>query len=245
MNRIAIAASALSLGGIAAAGYYVSPSSHSAEAVEPVLVEAPPEQVTPRLRDMRIMRFIRQFGGDRAEREFRSLGDTFLWETIHDDGNGTFTLKAKFLDDEALIITAITAPAGNGRTSVDVNVEIPDNRFITSEHLHPADRGTLAAMVEVVATEYVSSVLNRQKMANGKELEPRILEASGMNEDELKALGDRMETAFEASYKDPLLRLARSRGDRDRSAWDHELSNKHDAGGFKPERVKGERPPGW
>jgi hypothetical protein len=97
----------------------------------------------------------------------------------------------------------------------------------------------------VVATEYVSSVLNRQKMANGKELEPRLLQASGMNEDELKALGDRMEAAFEASYKDELRRLGRSRGEGRRSAWDQELSDKRSAGGFKPERVKGEPPQEW
>jgi hypothetical protein len=210
-----------------------------------MLVEAPPGQIAPRLRDMRIMRFIRHMGGDRAERDLRGMGDTVLWETMSDDGQGTFTLKAKFLDDDALIVTAITQPVGNGRTSVDVNVEIPDNRFITSEHLHPADRGVLAAMLEVVATEYVSSVLNRQKMADGKELEPRLLQASGMNEDELKALGDRMEAAFEASYKDELRRLGRSRGEGRRSAWDQELSDKRSAGGFKPERVKGEPPPEW
>lgn len=245
MNKIAIAASALSLGGVAVAGYYVSPSGHTAEGVEPILIEVAPESVAPQLRDLRVLRFIRQFGGNNSERELRAMGDNVLWETMKEEGDGTFVLKAKFLDDEALIIRAIVTPVAGGRSSVDVNVEIPDNRFITSDRLHPADRQTLAAMVEVVATEYVSSVLNRQKMASTRELEPLMKHASGMTDDELKALGERMEGAFEESYKDQLYRLVPAREGRSQSAWDRELRDRANSGGFAPEELKPDRRRGW
>ena len=245
MNKIAIAASVLSACGVAAAGYYVSPASGSASDVEPILVAASIEELTPQLSNMRILRFVRQFGGDKAERELRSMGDSIIWETMSNEGDGNFVLKAKFFDDNALIITARAEPAGTGQTAVDIDVEIPDNRFITSDKLHPNDRNVLAAMVEVVATEYVSSVLNRQKMASGRELEPLMLHAAGVSEDDMKAMGDRMEAAFEDAYKDDLSRIAGGRGGPSGSAWDRQLRDRASNGGFEPERIKNERRAGW
>jgi hypothetical protein len=178
---------------VGAGAYYVSPALQTDPDVPPLHTNLGPDAVTAELKKMSFRSFAQQV-------------------SAKDDLNYYITSKYKVLSDgqlqfdigtpsESMVrLNVKLVPGSNGGTVVDIQPEFTNRAIAESGELHPYDVTVIQAAVDVMATEYVGSVLEKRRMANGEELQTALQERTGFDKEQWRAFGKRVEKAYEAAY---------------------------------------------
>jgi hypothetical protein len=207
------AAAAVSVAAAAGAAYYVSPASETNLATPPILLDLPPEQALAKVRSITAQRYLQAVGVDADDMRLVRL----------DMAGGTdraATATISFDSERVLILHAVAQPMPGGRSALDITAELPESRFTLQPNLHPYDLKVLAALADLAATDYVSSIVKRQRMASGRELERVFTARTGLDRRDGRAFGERVKLAFENAYGRQLEAMERNaalRGD-----WAHD-----------------------
>jgi hypothetical protein len=197
MSKIAF----LAFGAIAAtsavtAVYYVSPAAFDRqEGAPPLLVEATPETVMPKLRAIRMDSYFSHIANSREK-----IPDIVRWRlTAASKQQAQYDLFVG--SDNPLRFVIDVKPAGGGKSEVEVNVLFPASRFRTNAALHPYEMDTLATMIDFAATDYVSSLVNAHRPMSDKELKVEFEKRFDHKSDQAESMGRRVGQAVDLSYK--------------------------------------------
>lgn len=195
MNKLILLAAGASMA--SAAAYYVSPARRTDLDVPPVVTALPPEAAMKELRGLSLHSFVQQYGGLRDVEETTTGGMTKV-------APDRLQMDLRFLGERLVILSFTVRPGVSGGTEVDIQSTLPDSRLRRSKELHPYDLKAIASIADMLATEYVSSVLNRQRVASDREMGPRLEAQLGFDKDQSQAFGHRFQTAIAVAYRDRL-----------------------------------------
>lgn len=193
MNKFAILATGVTAV-TGAAAYYVSPAGQSDIDVPPAVSDLSPAETMAELKTLSVASFARQL--DREQIEGSITGSMKIV------GEDEARLDIAVMQDKIVTLTFKVRPTGTGRTEVDIQPSIPESPVARSGELHPYDLKAIGGLADLLATEYVSSVLNRQRMASGDEMEVQMRRYVGFSDDQARAFGERVEAAFKVAYGD-------------------------------------------
>jgi hypothetical protein len=197
----------------AAAGavYYVSPAHQQPLDTPPILVDLAPQQALARVRTITAERYLKQIGV--------SSGDAQLFRLAMAPTTPDETIATLSFDSESLIVLHAKARAlPNGETELDISAELPASRFSNQPALHPYDRKALAAMADLMATDYVSSILKGERLLASRELENAMMIRTGFDENSGRAFADRVRDAFQEAYRQRFETMARTAEEMEREA---------------------------
>ena len=186
--------------------YYVSPAATGDLDVPPLVTIVPPQDAVKQMERLSFQSFSEQFGRSNG------LGLMVQGKTRKTSAD-TVEFDLLFMGDKLLEISATASETSLGKTQVDIQPHMSDSRLSRNPELHPFDAKALVALADVMATEYVDSVLNQRRMANGDEMKSELQRRIGFSEDQWKAFGDRFERAVNAEYR------TRMRSSADVSSW--------------------------
>jgi hypothetical protein len=191
----------------AAAGtaYYVSPVGDADLATPPILVDMPPEQALAKVRSVTAQRYLQAIGMGNGDMASVRL-------TMSDPNAETAIATISFDAEPVLVLRAKAKPLPRGRSEVDIVAELPDSRFSRQPSLHPHDLSVLAGIADLGATDYVSSILKRQRVASLNELGSRFALRAEIDGPEGRLFGERVKAAFEGAYGERLKQMARNGG---------------------------------
>lgn len=160
----------------------------------PLIVNMPASKIAHKLQSASVENFYRAAHGsnDRFPGYIRSATSVDKDNAVH------FTLRLG--GDLVMKADANLIEFKNGQTQIDIDVDLTESRFTRSEALNSGDEATLEAMIDVMITEYVASVVNNTPMASEKEIERQVYNRTGLSSFKANSFGDRIKNAFEVSY---------------------------------------------
>ena len=203
-----------------AAVYYVSPAHQSDPDVPPVVTDMPPVEVMRTLAPLTFKSFMQQY-------QPSSRDEDVTRGAMRRVAPDEYRMDISFFGDKIVALSFKVRPGAFGKTQVDIRPTIPDSRLARSKDLHPYDLKAMAAISDVMASEYVSSVLNRQRMANTAELQGELISRVGFSQDQGKAFEKRFVAALLMAYRDRIVAM----GGRDPAATEnHWVSDAGDPG---------------
>jgi hypothetical protein len=197
MSKIALLAfGAIAATSAATAVYYVSPTAFDRqEAVPPLLVNASPETVLPKLQAIRPESYFNHIGATNEK-----IPDIIRWQLTSASARQLQYNLFVGADNPVRLVIDVR-PAAASKSEVDVSVQFPASRFLTNAVLHPYEMDKLAAMVDFAATDYISSLVNAHRPMSPKELDIEFARRFGPKSDQIRSMGQRVEKAVELSYK--------------------------------------------
>ena len=203
----------------AGAAYYVSPAGDADLATPPILLDMPADQALDKVRTITAERYLHAVG---AGDEMRLVRLTMSGVT---DREATATIS--FDSERVLVIHAEARPLSGDRSELDLAAELPESRFTQQPILHPYDLKVLAAIADLAATDYVSSLLKGQRMASARELEKTFVARTGLDEEGRDAFGRRAAQALKEAYGSRLEAMSRD-------GWSEEARWREGYGGSDP-----------
>jgi hypothetical protein len=160
----------------------------------PLVVDMSAHKIAGKLQSATVSDFFRA----RHSSDGRFPGYIRSSTSVDKDNQVYFTVRLG--GDLVMKADAHLAEFKNGQTQVDIKVDMTESRFTRNETLNSGDEEALEAMLDVMITEYVASLLNDTSMLSGKELEKKIYQRTGLSSYSAKAFTDRVKDAFEESY---------------------------------------------
>jgi hypothetical protein len=202
MSKMLIVGAAAMVGTTAiVVGGYVSPAAPSAIDIPAVILNMPPEIVLARLQSLTAEKYIVQLSG-KEERFPAAITPSTV--RISDD---VVRFAVSILDERIIEVDTTVSLRGDRQTEVDVQARLPDSQFSDHDSLHPYDLKAIAAIADLVVTDYVDSVLRGKRMASEQELQREILGRLGFSEKQAQAFGKRIEMAFRSTYGEDIAAL--------------------------------------
>lgn len=189
---LALGAAALATSGLAA--YYVSPVSPETPDVPPIHSELSPVEVAQALRHLEIKNVLAQTSNGTGMLPY-------LRESVSRIEHGITRHDVFLLNDRLMSVTIALAGAPQGGTDVDVRIGTEQTKLDSHSALHPYDRRIISVMSDLLATEYVGSILERRRMANDKELTKEVRKLIPLSAPQWAAFHQRTETAFLELYQ--------------------------------------------
>jgi hypothetical protein len=206
MSKIAFLAFGLAAASsTVAAVYYVSPAVHDQQqGTPPILVDATPAQIMPKLRGIRLESYFAHVS------ENREPLPSFI--SMRQTAASALSIQQDIFvgGDNPLRIVVTVRPVGATQSEVDVAVLLPASRFRANAALHPYEADTIAAMIDLAATDYVSSIVKSHRPMTGREVETELKKHFDYRSDQADSMGDRIGKALELTYKADYDRWAQS-----------------------------------
>jgi len=111
----------------------------------------------------------------------------------HDSG----ALRWTFAVDDARYVTVVaTLKAVGAKTAVDVTVVFPDSPFTQAGILHPYDLKVLAAAIDLGATEYIASIIEKRPPRSWSSLGRTFVAKLGFDDAQKDAMALRIQAAL-------------------------------------------------
>jgi hypothetical protein len=206
MSKIAFLAFGLAAAtSTVAAVYYVSPAAlDRQQGTPPILVDATPAQIMPRLRAIRWESYFQHVSENREPfPNFISMRQTTasplsIQQDIFVGG------------DNPLRFIMSVRPVNATQSEIDVAVLLPASQFRANAALHPYEADTIAAMIDLAATDYVSSIVKSHRPMSGREVEAELKKRFDYRSDQADSMGDRIGKAVELTYQADYDRWAQS-----------------------------------
>lgn len=180
---------------VGAATYYITPARSSDPEVPPIEAKMAPDAVMAQLETLSYKSFLLQVG----ETKWR---DEYLQNSVRKVSPTQIEYDFSFVRAPVMRVVVKLTPGSDGETVVDVAPEIISDDLAKSHDLHPYDFVAMRSLADVLATEYIGSVLERRRMANGDELKGELIRHVGFSEDQWRAFSDRVKLAFDESFRD-------------------------------------------
>jgi hypothetical protein len=200
MSKIAFLAFGLAAAtSTVAAVYYVSPAVlDRQQGTPPILVDATPAQIMPKLRAIRLESYFAHVS------ENREPFPNFI--SMRQTAASALSIQQDIFvgGDNPLRFIVTVRPVGATQSEVDVAVLLPASRFRANAALHPYEADTIAAMIDLAATDYVSSIVKSHRPMTGREVETELKKRFDYRSDQADSMGDRVGKALETTYRDYL-----------------------------------------
>ncbi len=196
MSKIAFLSFAIAAASTAAAAvYYVSPATfQQVQATPPILVDAPPEQIMPKVHAIRLENYLAHVSdGKEALPDFIKMRESKIsaFESQFNLFIGT---------DNPLRFSVIVRPVEGGKSEVHVKSVLPASRFMATAALHPFEAELLASMADYAATDYVSSLIKGHRAMTHKEVSAELKKRVDAQGYEPESLGKRIAASAEQNY---------------------------------------------
>lgn len=208
MEKVTIALGMTAGAALLGAAYYVSPARSGDLDIPPLLVDGKPQEVLGKVRSVTFKRFLEQVGEAGESSQIMALRQS---EGRKNEVIATFS----FASDKIMLIRAKAKPVGSDQTELDIVVELPDSRLSRAPELHPYDLKVIASFGDFLATEYLSSYLNGERMANSREMEDALESRIGFDREQMRAFGDRLQLAVKNAYSAELSAFMSRSGESD------------------------------
>lgn len=189
---VALGAAALATSGLAA--YYVSPVAPDTADIPPIHSELSPVEVGRALRGLEIKSVLGQTANGTGMLPY-------LNESVTRIEQGITRHDVFLLNDRLMSVTVALVGAQQGGTDVDVQISTEQTKLDSHRALHPYDRKIISVMSDLLATEYVGSILERRRMANDSELTKELYKLIPLSTPQWLAFHKRTEVAFLELYK--------------------------------------------
>lgn len=178
---------------VGAATYYVSPVRSSDPDVPAIKTDRSPEEVKSELRKLSFESFRKQIESHGSQNDFM----TSKFKPVSDS---QVEYDIAVGSGDLIRVAVMLEPASGGGTIIDIKPEIIGAAFKNSSELHPYDLTAMTAMVDVLATEYIASVIERRRMAGESELQGLLIKHVGFDKDQWRSFGQRVQSAYAVSF---------------------------------------------